>query len=157
MALSLNVDAVHAATTLYQDESVRDGLVAVAEEVGAIECTETSTGAAEDDAAGDDADADATDTDDEGATDTDGADDDGDAGAVETETTKELDLECLRSELGDSLALPIGWDDIDTSFGDWVLRALGWLFVATAVTLGAPFWFDLLGRALAKKRGTSTS
>jgi heme oxygenase len=58
--------------------------------------------------------------------------------------------------LGDSVALPVGWKDLDTSFNAWVLRAFGWLFVATAVTLGAPFWFDLLGRALARKRGTSS-
>ena len=51
----------------------------------------------------------------------------------------------------ESVAFPVGWQGVDTSFGDWVLRVLGWLFVATAVTLGAPFWFDLLGRALAKK------
>lgn len=125
MAISLNVDAVHAATTLYQDESVRDGLVAVAEEVSAIECDDTS-------AAGQDPDADAA-------------------------ASPELDLDCFRAQLGDSVAFPVGWDGVDTSFGAWVLRGFGWLFVATAVTLGAPFWFDLLGRALAKKRAKSES
>ena len=123
MAIGLNVDAVHAATTLYQDESVRDGLVAVAEEVSAIECDDTSA-----------------------------------ARARIPPPTPARDRgarsRLLPDQLGDSVAFPVGWDDVDTSFGAWVLRAFGWLFVATAVTLGAPFWFDLLGRALAKKRGT---
>ena len=122
MAVALNVDAVHAATTLYQDESVRDGLVAVADEVSAIDCDRAS--------------APATTTPSEVTT-----------------TRSEIDLDCFRGRLGDGVAFPVGWDDVDTSFGGWVLRGLGWLFVATAVTLGAPFWFDLLGRALARKHG----
>ncbi len=125
MAISLNVDAVNAATTLYRDESVRDGLVAVAEQVSAIECDDPST-------AGQDPATDATER-------------------------SVIDLDCFRAQLGDSVAFPVGWDGVDTSFGAWLLRGFGWLFVATAVTLGAPFWFDLLGRALAKKRAKSDS
>ena len=115
MAVGLNVDAVHAATTLYQDESVRDGLVAVADEVSAIDCATSEPATSE------------------------------------PVTSATIDLECFRDQMQDSVAFPVGWQGVDTSFGDWVLRVLGWLFVATAVTLGAPFWFDLLGRALAKK------
>ena len=129
MAIGLNVDAVHAATTLYQDESVRDGLVAVADEVSAINCDGGSEPTAGQDPP-------ATDT-------------------TVDETASAIDLDCFRAQLGDSVAFPVGWDDVDTSFGGWVLRGFGWLFVATAVTLGAPFWFDLLGRALAKKRARS--
>ena len=115
MAVGLNVDAVHAATTLYQDESVRDGLVAVADEVSAIDCATSEPATSE------------------------------------PATSATIDLECFRDQMQDSVAFPVGWQGVDTSFGDWVLRVLGWLFVATAVTLGAPFWFDLLGRALARK------
>ncbi len=64
------------------------------------------------------------------------------------ETIAAPDLDCVRDSVGESIVLPIGWDDVDTSADAWVLRALGWLFVAGAVTVGAPFWFDLLGRAL---------
>lgn len=136
MAVSLNVDAVHAATTLYQDESVRDGLVAVADEVSAIECDGASAPAATtpsgtDPLVSDDPSSDVT--------------------------TTRIDLDCFRAQLGDGVAFPVGWDDVDTSFGGWVLRGLGWLFVATAITLGAPFWFDLLGRALARKHGNRVS
>lgn len=41
----------------------------------------------------------------------------------------------------------IGWGDVskDTK-GDWLVRALGWLLTILAVSLGAPFWFDLLNK-----------
>ena len=35
------------------------------------------------------------------------------------------------------------------------INILGWLITALAVSLGAPFWFDLLNR-LVKLRGTGT-
>lgn len=140
MAFSLNVDAVHATTTLYRDEGVRDSLVGIAEQVGTIECP------------ADDADEPAT-SDAPPTTDapvpTDSSD--GDDGAA----SAEFSLACLRDNIGESLAFPIGWNDtVDTSAGGWVLRVVGWLLVAGAVTLGAPFWFDLLGRALAQKKKT---
>ena len=133
LAIGLNLDAVHAAPTLYQDESVRDGLVAVADEVSAIECDRGSAPPS-------------TSPDDPTVV-------EGQGGVASPAVKSEIDLDCFRAQLGDSVAFPVGWDDVDTSFVGWVLRGLGWLFVATAVTLGAPFWFDLLGRALARKHG----
>lgn len=62
------------------------------------------------------------------------------------------DVECLRTELDGAVALPIGWADPDTSAGGWALRVLGWVIVAGSVTVGAPFWFDLLRRALNVRR-----
>ncbi len=63
---------------------------------------------------------------------------------------------------------PLGWDRsdprtiprIDTKDGDelaatwraigaWLLKALGWALTAVAVSMGAPFWFDLLNRMVA--------
>ncbi len=48
---------------------------------------------------------------------------------------------------------PIGWDLPAASKSDgkseslgWVLRIFGWLLTAIAASMGAPFWFDLLGR-----------
>lgn len=55
----------------------------------------------------------------------------------------------------DQLQLPVGWgagnapDDV----GDAVSRIPGWLLTIAALTLGAPFWFDLLSR-LARLRGS---
>jgi hypothetical protein len=51
----------------------------------------------------------------------------------------------------DSLQLPIGWST-ERLWGvgpeQWWLRFGGWLFTAIAVSLGAPFWFDLLSRIM---------
>jgi hypothetical protein len=50
------------------------------------------------------------------------------------------------------LKLPIGWwvEERPTSGGGWVsmlmLKVLGLLMTAAAMTLGAPFWFDVLGK-----------
>ena len=47
----------------------------------------------------------------------------------------------------DALELPIGWPD--ASFGrDWYMRILGWFITGAAISLGAPFWFDLLNRMM---------
>ncbi|RMF31255.1 MAG: hypothetical protein D6765_02075 [Bacteroidetes bacterium] len=45
--------------------------------------------------------------------------------------------------------LGLGWnyggDPVaDDSFKEWIYRILGWLVTALAISLGAPFWFDLL-------------
>ena len=60
-----------------------------------------------------------------------------------------------------SLGLPIGWGNVipvgpghyDWDFGAWLasfpLASLpGWLLTALAVSLGAPFWFDLLNKVM---------
>ena len=60
-------------------------------------------------------------------------------------------------------SFPVGWENEDP-FGvregvpDWswwtlLAHLIGWVLTAAAVSLGAPFWFDLLGR-VAKLRGT---
>ena len=64
------------------------------------------------------------------------------------------DVDCLRDEIDGAVSLPIGWAEPDTTAGAWVLRVLGWVVVAGSVTIGAPFWFDLLRRALAVRRTT---
>ncbi|AEH08418.1 MULTISPECIES: hypothetical protein [Protofrankia] len=55
-----------------------------------------------------------------------------------------------------ALHLPLGWTDagsdsadpraVPDDVGGWALKILGWLFTTLALSLGAPFWFDLLGR-----------
>lgn len=50
------------------------------------------------------------------------------------------------------LGLPIGWDRNDPrtipDFPSWAwfIKLLGWLITATAISLGAPFWFDVLNK-----------
>lgn len=62
----------------------------------------------------------------------------------------------------DSLGkLPIGWNNVSLSFEgtaiDIFLASLqhiaGWLLTALAISLGAPFWFDLLNKAVSVRHG----
>lgn len=49
----------------------------------------------------------------------------------------------------ESLGLPLGWTDEELrpdTLGGWATKLLGIAFTAVAVSLGAPFWFDLLGK-----------
>jgi hypothetical protein len=55
-----------------------------------------------------------------------------------------------------SFALPIGWtweaDDPrsikQTDPGVWIERLIGWMLTGCAISLGAPFWFDLLNKVV---------
>ena len=42
--------------------------------------------------------------------------------------------------------LPIGWHTAPHGVAGWLKTLLGWLTTVAAVSLGAPFWFDLLGK-----------
>ena len=76
-------------------------------------------------------------------------------------TTQSADFQ----QVPDSLltSFPVGWQDEDPfhrreavpdwSWGTWLAHLMGWTLTAAAVSLGAPFWFDLLSR-VAKLRGT---
>lgn len=66
----------------------------------------------------------------------------------------------IREQLKDlkDLALPIGWEGETSGAGltgsDWAwavfkAHAFGWLLTAIAISLGAPFWFDLLNKFMA--------
>ena len=60
------------------------------------------------------------------------------------------DLERVKNPLG------LGWahDDIgyspfwDSDWLDWLQRFAGWIITALAITLGAPFWFDILKKLM---------
>ncbi len=58
--------------------------------------------------------------------------------------------DCLRmhADTMTELELPIGWakQNQPHTFTEWLLKVLGWILVAAAASLGAPFWFDALGR-----------
>ncbi|HET8999538.1 MAG TPA: hypothetical protein VFP86_07835 [bacterium] len=43
-------------------------------------------------------------------------------------------------------ALPIGWTVNPATLADWVMKIAGLAITVFAVSLGAPFWFDLLNR-----------
>lgn len=54
----------------------------------------------------------------------------------------------IQSEINQASApLGLGWHPEDLQGmtpSDWVIKILGWIITALAVSLGAPFWFDLL-------------
>ena len=73
---------------------------------------------------------------------------------------KQLDngLAGLRQTSAQLYTLPIGWDPKtrshwtpsawQTEWSVWLMAICGWLLTALAASLGAPFWFDLLGKAI---------
>lgn len=69
-----------------------------------------------------------------------------------------MDIEQLQADLR---PLPIGWDvagpafatDWYKSFAGWLFKIVGLLITGLAVSLGAPFWFDLLSK-ITKIRGS---
>ncbi|HVN58743.1 MAG TPA: hypothetical protein VMT63_10620 [Bacteroidales bacterium] len=57
------------------------------------------------------------------------------------ETLKNLDKELRKADL------PIGWKDVKLeNFWDYIKKIGGLLITALAVSMGSPFWFDLLGK-----------
>lgn len=50
-------------------------------------------------------------------------------------------------------AFPIGWSNAPAGALDWLKTLLGWIITTAAVSLGAPFWFDLLSK-VANLRGS---
>jgi len=72
------------------------------------------------------------------------------------DTTQQFDTELMLNRL-DTLIdqnitplqgpLGLGWDSNELAnkdFNDWLLKIAGWIVMALSITLGAPFWFDLL-------------
>ena len=57
------------------------------------------------------------------------------------------------SSLKNLEAFPIGWTALPCGAMDWFKTLLGWFITTAAVSLGAPFWFDLLGK-VANLRGS---
>ena len=71
---------------------------------------------------------------------------------IQTDTSIQQQWEQVNSLIQDELQqanapLGLGWHPEDLknmSPSDWVIKILGWIVTALAVSLGAPFWFDLL-------------
>jgi len=55
------------------------------------------------------------------------------------------DLDVIEERLG-GLGLPLGWSTAPEGFVAWSAKFAGLLFTTVALSLGAPFWFDLLNR-----------
>lgn len=50
-------------------------------------------------------------------------------------------------------SFPIGWKGFPENVSEWIKALFGWFITIAAVSLGAPFWFDLLGK-VANMRGS---
>ena len=55
------------------------------------------------------------------------------------------DLDVIEERLG-GLGLPLGWRTAPEGLVAWSAKVAGLLFTTVALSLGAPFWFDLLNR-----------
>lgn len=54
------------------------------------------------------------------------------------------------------LSVPVGWvGGVPSGAGWWLGHLLGWALTAVLVMVGAPFWFDLLGRLVSFRSGGS--
>ncbi len=165
VVVSFNVDAVGLTNELWHNESIRDVVVALADEstVSLGECAALGEAGATTD--GEDSDAEAP---------SDDATQDGEAEAVggETPATSE---ECVDAEVGALLdtGLPLGWDWGTVCDGSCdgvgerlasavgiagrgvaggLLKLLGWILAAAALAMGASFWYDVLTRATGIKK-----
>ncbi|RJG16087.1 hypothetical protein [Massilia cavernae] len=67
----------------------------------------------------------------------------------------QLSADTLNQGAIDALrTLPIGWQSFPTKFdADFAMQVAGWLLTASTALFGAPFWFDLLQKAV-QVRGT---
>ncbi len=84
---------------------------------------------------------------------------------VVTTTSDSMTMEEVRTEIRNftnsedfanmSNVLGFGWElkDLSVSPGEWLIRILGWLVTALAISLGAPFWFNALKKAISIKSG----
>jgi hypothetical protein len=68
--------------------------------------------------------------------------------------SKDLYIQTVQSPLG------LGWTDqgvIPTDWWSWLIKLIGWALTGVAVTLGAPFWYDMLRKLLSLKSATGGS
>jgi hypothetical protein len=65
-----------------------------------------------------------------------------------TPTPNESPYQCVadRVKAVKDLQVPLGWSQRPNGLVAWILKILGLLITAGALTLGAPFWFDLLNK-----------
>ena len=118
IVILVNVDTLAIGSNLYTNAAMRDSLVAASQEYAKADSTQANLESSE----------------------------------VQPCTSPECrvanNLDKIRS-----LGLPIGWNINDLqSFpntpGGWLTKGVGWIITAFAISLGAPFWFDLLNKIM---------
>jgi hypothetical protein len=58
-------------------------------------------------------------------------------------TEQSASVQKVIGEIG-KINLPLGWSDLPTDFMGWFRKVIGLLATTLALSLGAPFWFDML-------------
>lgn len=53
--------------------------------------------------------------------------------------------------------LPLGWNKVPQAGSDWIFKVLGLVLTALAVSLGAPFWYQLLQALTSARSSTGPS
>lgn len=48
----------------------------------------------------------------------------------------------------EQLSIPLGWSEVPQGGKAWLTKIVGLLLTALAVSLGAPFWFDMLNKVI---------
>lgn len=90
-----------------------------------------------------------------------------DSAALSERTTEETvtKIDSLKTQLttliqneitNPSSPLGLGWSNLPSGTWGWVLKFFGWILTALAISLGAPFWYDLL-KTLVSVRGAASS
>ena len=74
----------------------------------------------------------------------------------------QTDFEARKQAYNDVVEMPLGlgWTEstpVPIDFWGWLIKFVGWVLTGVAVTLGAPFWFDMLRKLLALKGGNTTT
>lgn len=126
LAASLfNIDAFHILHTLYTDPDLRQGFDNLATRMVKInnDCLESA--------------------------------DNNEEEIRNCQTNLEAENERIKTSLVENQSLPIGWDENGWFNGEQIeaqgkLRqvSLGWFISAIAISMGAPFWFELLGKVI---------
>jgi hypothetical protein len=59
-------------------------------------------------------------------------------------------IEAAKKSLTDvnNVGIPLGWHHGDWSVDHGLNMFVGWLLTAIAISLGAPFWFDILNKVM---------
>jgi hypothetical protein len=154
IAVAFNVDTIEISKTLWQREDVRDAVVEVAtKSLEPREGAGTVPPASDNPVAQCDTTPPLPDQEDEELT------------KAETNVVKpggtQTQLRAKVNQIGDclegleQLQIPMGWtkDNQPATALGWLTKILGILLTAAALSLGAPFWFDLLSK-VARVRGT---
>ena len=68
-------------------------------------------------------------------------------------------LDDAREILSDleTFGIPLGWPEVPVGWTQWALKIIGLFITAVAMTLGAPFWFDLLKKVSGLRGNQATA